>query len=94
MEMDNTEKGFKMIKDIEGLPKSKADDYDKIIKTDTYRMDTAELDSMADNKFINKLVTELKKMILPDEELVDIRLDREYDVFNTDVTVTGFVRKK
>lgn len=92
--MDNTEKGFKMIKDIEGLPKSKADDYDKIIKTDTYRMDTAELDSMADNKFINKLVTELKKMILPDEELVDIRLDREYDVFNTDVTVTGFVRKK
>ena len=92
--MDNTEKGFKLIKDLEGLPKPRVDEYDKVLKTETYRMDTAELDTMADNKFINGLVTELKKMMQPDEELVDIRLDRKYDVFNTDITLTGFVRKK
>jgi len=92
--MDNTEKGFKLIKDLEGLPKSKVDDYDKIIKTKTYTMDTAELDTMTDNKFINDLVTELKKMLQPDDELVDIRLDRKYALFNTDITLTGFVRKK
>ena len=92
--MDNTEKGFKLIKDLEGLPKPRVDDYDKIIKTKTYTMDTAELDTMSDNKFINDLVTELKNMMQPDDELVDIRLDRKYALFNTDITLTGFVRKK
>lgn len=92
--MDNTEKALKLIKDIEGLPKPRVDEYDKIIKTDTYRIDTAELDTMSDNKFINDLVTELKKMLQPDEELVDIRLDRKYALFNADITLTGFVRKK
>ena len=92
--MDNTEKGFKLIKDLEGLPKPRVDDYDKIIKTKTYTMDTAELDTMSDNKFINDLVTELKNMMQPDEEIVDIRLDRKYALFNTDITLTGFVRKK
>ena len=92
--MDNTEKGFKLIKDLEGLPKPRVDDYDKVLKTKTYTMDTAELDTMSDNKFINDLVTELKNMMQPDEELVDIRLDRKYALFNTDITLTGFVRKK
>lgn len=54
----------------------------------------AELDTMSDNKFINDLVTELKKMLQPDEDLVDIRLDRKYALFNADITLTGFVRKK
>lgn len=91
--MDKAEQGLKLIKDIEGLPKERPDEYDAIYKTDTLEIDTAELDTMSDNKLIADMFTQLKGMLKDGEYLVDIRLDRKFDVFMSEITMTGFVRK-